>query len=175
MAATGKYLYRDSTSGQVQEAPPISVSVGAADAGLIPVLNASGYLDSSFLPPGIVPDTYNANASGSISVGDMVYVTSGGLIARASAAVAGNPAMGYSLTAVTTGNPAVMYCDGRNTGVSGLTIGARYYLSAATPGAITATPVSAAGAGSLHQYVGTAISATVLDFDRIQDAIVLAS
>jgi hypothetical protein len=175
MTATSKYLYRDSTSGQVQEGQPQTVSAGAGSANLLFQLNSSGTIDPSFMPPGIVPDTFNANASGSISVGDMVYVTAGGLIARASAAAAGNPAMGYSLTAVTTGNPAVMYMDGRITVLSGLTVGARYYLSASTPGGITATPVSGAGATSLHQYVGTAVSATTLDFDRISDAIVLVA
>lgn len=175
MAPTGKYLYRDSTSGSVQEAPPVSVSVGAADAGLIPVLNGSGVLDASFMPPGITADVYNANASGSITAGDLCYVTSGGLIARASAAVGGNAAWGYSLTSVTTGNPATIYFTGGDTAVTGLTVGSRYYLSASTPGAITATPVSGAGAGSLHQFVGYAVSATKLVWDRAQDAIVLAA
>jgi hypothetical protein len=170
MAATSKYLYRDSTSGQVQEAQPITTSAGAGDASKLAQTDSSGRFDASLMPVGITPDIFNANASGALSAGDMVYVTSGGLIARASAAAAGNPAIGFTLLAVTTGNPAVAYFEGRNTAVTGLTVGSRYYLDAATPGAITATPVT--GTGKLHQYVGTAISTTSLSFEA-DDAIVL--
>lgn len=171
MAATSKYLYRDSTSGLVQEAQPQSVSAGAGSANLLAQLNGSGVFDASFMPPGIVPDVFNANASGALTAGDLVYITSGGLIARASAAVAGNPAFGFTLLSVTTGNPAVAYFSGSDTAVAGLTVGARYYLDATTPGAITSTPVT--GAGKLHQFVGYALSATRLLFDRAENPVVL--
>lgn len=171
MTATSKYLYRDSTSGQVQEAQPQTTSAGAGSANLLFQLDAAGRIDSSFLPVGVVADVYNANASGAITAGDMCYVTSGGLIARASAAVAGNGAWGFSLTTVTTGNPAVIYFAGSDTAVSALTAGSRYYLSDTTPGAITATPVT--GSGKLHQFVGYALTTTRLIFDRTENPIVL--
>lgn len=171
MAATSKYLYRDSTSGFVQEAQPITTSAGAGDASKVAQTDSSGRFDQSLMPVGVVPDVYNANASGAITAGDLCYVTAGGLIARASAAVAGNPSIGFSLTSVTTGNPAVLYFSGRDTAVSGLTVGSRYYLSDSTPGGITLTSVT--GSGKLHQYVGTAITTTSLIYDRSQDAIVL--
>lgn len=172
MTATSKYLYRDSTSGQVQEAQPLSTSAGAGSSGLLAQLDSTGRFDASFMPVGVTADVYNANANGAISAGDLCYVDSGGLIARATGAVSGHPAIGFSLTAVTTGNPATIYFSGSNTAVSGLTQGSRYYLSDTTAGGIVSTPVT--GSGKLHQYVGIALTATRLIFDRSEDAVVLA-
>lgn len=171
MAVTSKYLYRDSTSGQASEAQPITTSAGAGDANKIAQTDSAGRFDQSLMPVGVTPDVVVSTASGALSGGDLVYVTSGGLISRASAAVAGNMAIGFVLVASLTGAAATAFFSGRNTAVTGLTVGARYYLSDTTPGAITSTPVT--GSGKLHQYVGTAVSATSLAFDRISDAVLL--
>lgn len=172
MAATSKYIYRDSASGAVQEAQPITTSAGAGDANKLVQTDSTGRYDQSVMPVGIVPDAQTANASGALSAGDLAYIVpSTGLIARASAAVAGNPAVGFVLVASLTGAPATIFFSGRNTAVTGLTVGSRYYLSDTTPGSITATPV--VGSGKLHQFVGVAATATSLVWDRSTDAIVL--
>lgn len=172
MAASSKYLNRDSATGLVQEAQPIITSAGSADASKLAQTDASGRWDPSLMPVGIVADTQTANASGALSAGDLAYIVpTTGLIARATAAAAGNPAVGFVLAASLTGAPATIFFSGRNTGVSGLTPGTRYYLSDATPGGVTATPVT--GSGKLHQFVGVAATATSLVWDRSTDAIVL--
>lgn len=172
MASSSKYLNRDSTTGQIAEVQPITTSAGSADASKLAQTDASGRWDQSLMPVGVVPDTQTANASGALSAGDLAYVVvTTGLIARATAAAAGNPAVGFVLAASLTGAPATIYFSGRNTAVSGLTPGTRYYLSDATPGGVTATPVT--GSGKLHQFVGVAATATSLVFDRASDAIVL--
>lgn len=155
-----KPLERDASSGKFTETQPVTTSAGSGDAGKLIQLDGSGKLDASAMPPGFGVSTYVANASGAISAGDAVYVNASSLIARASAAVSGNPAIGFVLLGATNGTPATMYRSGDNTAVTGLTPGARYYLSDSTPGAITATPVT--GADKLSQYVGTALSATAL-------------
>ncbi len=172
MAATSKYLYRDSTSGFVQEAQPITTSGGAGDASKLAQTDASGRFDQSLMPVGVVPDVFVTTASGAHSAGDYVYVTSGGLAARASAAAAGNAAIGFVLAASAPAAAATVYFSGRNTAVTGLTVGSRYYLSDSTPGGSTLTPVT--GSTKLHQLLGYAITTTSLIFDRSQDAVVLA-
>lgn len=169
--ALSKYLKRSSTSGQVEEVLPVVTSAGAADDGKILALDATGRLDSSFMPVGITADTKTYNSSGALSAGDFVYITSAALIARASAATAGFAAMGFVLAASGAGTPATIYFEGRNTVLTGLTPGARYYLSDTTAGGLTLNPVS--GSGKTHQFLGYAISATELDFEP-DDSIILA-
>lgn len=171
MAASSKYLYRDSTSGFVQEAQPITTSGGAGDASKLAQTDASGRFDQSLMPVGVVPDVFVSTASGALSAGDLVYITPAGLIARASAAAAGNSSIGFVLAASLTGAAATAYFSGRDTAMTALTVGSRYYLSDTTPGGVTLTPVT--GSTKLHQYVGTAITTTSLIYDRSQDAVVL--
>lgn len=71
----------------------------------------------------------------------------------------------------TLGQTALVYLEGRNTALTGLTAGTRYYLSADTPGAVTATPVT--GAGKRHQFLGRALSATSISYEA-DDSITLA-
>lgn len=167
-----KYLKRDATSGLVAEVAATIASAGAGDSGKVVGLDAAGRIDPSMMPVGIVADSFTSTASGALSAGDVVYLTSGSLVARASAAVAGNAAIGYVLVASIAAAPATILLEGRNTAVSGLTPGTRYYLSDSTPGGLTASPVS--GAGKLHQFIGTAITATSLNFEP-DDAILLAA
>lgn len=167
-----KYMNRNSTTGVVEEVVPITTSSGAGDALKIVQTDAAGRLDASVMPVGIGADTFTANASGALTAGDAVYVTSGGLIARASAASGGNSADGFVLASSSTGTSATIFFEGRNTALTGLTVGSRYYLSDSTPGGITTTPVT--GAGKIHQYLGKAITATTLSWEP-DDAILLAS
>jgi len=144
------------------EATATGGSVG--QAGKIPALDNGGRLDQSMMPVGILPDTYTGVAFESLSAtSPFVYVKSDGQIANASAGVGGNPAIGFVIANAASAAPATVYFEGRVTGLTGLTVGARYYLSDTTPGGLTTTPVT--GAGKLHQYLGRAVSTTTLSFE----------
>lgn len=109
-------------------------------------------------------DTYVGTAFEALSAATpLVYVRADGQIANASGASGGNPAIGFVLANHASSTQATVYFEGRVTGLSGLTVGSRYYLSDAAAGGVTATPVS--GAGKLHQYIGRAISATTITFE----------
>lgn len=159
-------------SGRMTEVQPITTSAGAGDASKMIQTDGSGLIDPSLMPSGIVADQKTANANGSITAKDLVYIETAGTIARASAAAAGNQAMGWATSSVTTGQPVTMQLEGRITGLSGLTAGARYFLSDVTPGGLMIAP-GPTGSGKLAQYVGTALSTTELDFEK-SDAVVLA-
>lgn len=152
-------------SGRVAEVQPITTSAGAGDATKMIQTDANGLIDPSLMPSGIAPDQQTANANGTITAKDLVYMEAAGTIARATAA-AGTPqqAMGWAQTSVTTGQPVTMQLEGRITGLAGLTTGSRYYLSDVTPGGLLIAP-GPVGSGKLAQYIGTALSTTVLNFE----------
>ena len=136
----------------------------AAQDGKIVALDATGRLSQTIMPVGITPDTYTGTASEALSAANpFVYVKSDGQVANASAASGGNPTIGFVLANHASASQAVVYFEGRVTGLTGLTVGARYYLSDTTAGGLTTTPVS--GAGKLHQYLGRAVSTTTLSFE----------
>jgi hypothetical protein len=156
--AAGKYI--DVVSGIITQKASVDSSAGAGDAGKLVSLNASGMIDATMLD-----GTYTANVgTGPVANGDLVYITAAGLLEPAKADAVGTIAMGFCLVGATTGNPATMYLAGDNTAVSGLTVGAEYYLDDSTAGAITATPPSTSN--HYQQPIGFAVSATRLHFDR---------
>jgi hypothetical protein len=127
------------------------------------------------MPTGIAADVEVLTASEALSASNpFVYIKSDGQVANASAAVGGNAAWGFVTQSYTSGATDVkVYFEGRVSGFTGLSIGARYYLSDATAGAVTATPVS--GTGKIHQYIGRAATATTISFETgDSDHIVLA-
>ncbi len=152
------------TNGFPAEQEALVSSAGAADAGKIVALDSSGRLDNSVLPVGVGPDAFTATAGENLAAGDLVYIDTSGEARKADASTVSKMAIGFVLSAVTSGNPATVYFDGTNTGLSSLTVGSRYFLSATTPGAITTTPP--ATAGHIVQFVGIATSATTLSFTR---------
>lgn len=164
--ATQKVLVLDPTTHFPSELTPNTTSSGGADAGKIPALNASGVLDATLLPPGIGSASQVFPTSEALAAGALVNIAdvSGTPTARnANATDATKPATGFVLAAVTQPANATVYFPGQIvTGVSGLTIGAPVFLSAATPGAVTSTAPSAAG--NLVQQVGYALSATSFVF-----------
>lgn len=136
----------------------------AAQNGKIVALDATGRIDQTLMPVGITPDTYSGTAAEALTAANpFVYVKSDGQVANASGASGGNPAIGFVLANHASASQAIVYFEGRVTGLSGLTVGARYYLSDTTAGGLTATPVS--GTGKLHQYLGRAVSTTTLSFE----------
>lgn len=151
-------------NGVEQEVEGTVTGGTATQAGDLVALDGSGRLDPTVMPVGVVADTYSGIAAETLSAASpFVYVKSDGQVANASAAVGGSPTIGFVLANFAAAATALVYFEGRVTGLSGLTVGARYYLSDTTPGGLTATPVS--GAGKLHQYLGRAVSTTTLSFE----------
>ena len=143
------------------EIEAIISSAGAGDAGKVPALDASGRLDSSFMPVGIGADTKVVTTSENLAAGDFVnlYDNAGTLTARkadASSASAGKRAHGFVLAASTSGNDAEVYFEGPNTQLSGLTAGTMYALSHSSPGGVVALGSATTTAGHILQELGIA-------------------
>lgn len=168
--AGNKYLKNN--AGTITEEAAIQSSAGAGDVGKIPAVDASGRLDTSFMPVGIAADTAVITASEALAAGDLVNIwnSSGPKVRKADASTAGKEAHGFVIAAVSSSAAATVYFEGSNPQVSGLTAGVQF-LSAASPGLSTSTAPSASG--NVVQRVGLASSATNLNFEASQP-IVLA-
>lgn len=169
--AAASYLAR--LSGRITKVTASITSAGVADDGKIVALDSTGRISSTMMPVGVGADTASIVTSESLAAGDLVnvYNNAGTPTARkADASVTGKEAVGFVLAGVTSPAAALVYFEGQVTGLTSMTPGARQYLSGATPGARTETPVTSPTA-SVDQYVGTALSATVLSFEP-DDAIV---
>jgi hypothetical protein len=161
-------------SGRLQEEAGTAASVGAADEGKLVALDANGLIDPSMMPVGIGADTAIVEASEALASGDFVNIwddTGTMKVRKADATVAGKEADGFVLAAVLSGANANVYFEGKNNALTGLTLGARYYLSAAVPGGATATPPT--GTGKVVQYLGRAINATTIAYEGT-DGVILA-
>jgi len=161
-------------AGRIQQITALVTSTGVADANKVVATGADGRLDESLMPVGIGADIAILPASENLASGDHVNIWDDAGTAKArkaDATSAGKEANGFVLDAATAGANATVYFEGRNTSLSGLTLGARYYLSASVPGGVTTTPPSATG--NVVQYLGTAYSATELAFEAT-DGIILA-
>ena len=147
-------------AGFEQEVAAAVTGGTAGQAGQIVSLDAGGRLDLSILPAGLSADAHVATASEALSAGAVVYLKADGTVANASATAGGRAAIGHVLTAVANGSQATIYFEGRNTGLSGLTVGASYFLGA-TAGTVSTSPIGA-GVGNISQRVGVAVSDTTL-------------
>lgn len=142
----------------------VESSVGAGDEGKIVALNATGLIDVTMLPAGIGADTITAVASEALVAGNIVNVYSNAgtkAVRKADASSAAKYAVGFVLAAVANAATATIYLGGLNDQVTGLTPGVTQWLSAVTPGAVTATPPTT----GISQIVGTSGSATQLAFE----------
>lgn len=166
-----KYIRRDATTGLATETEGTVIGGTVAEAGKITALDADGRFSPTVMPVGVMADTLSAVAFESLSAGDFVYIRPDGQVAKASAGVSGVPADGFVLSSSASSANALVYFEGRNTALSALTVGSRYYLSDTVAGGVTSTPVS--GAGKKHQFLGRAVSATSISFEG-DDHIVLA-
>lgn len=149
-------------SGSLVEVESVQVG-GAGNANKVPSLDASGRLDATMLPTGIAADTATIEASENLAAGDLVNVhnSSGAKVRKADATTAGKEAHGFVLAAVTSGQNAVVYFEGSNAQVTGLTPGVQYLST--SPGLSTNTPPS--GSGNVVQRVGLAVATAMLNFD----------
>lgn len=165
-----KKLINVNTNGTQQEYSGITSSAGAGSSGEIPALDGTGKLDTSFMPVGVGADSITAIAGEALSAGDLVYFNGTGQVLKADATSITKAARGYVISAVSNGASATVFFDDSNTGLSGLTAGSTYYLSA-TPGAATTTAPTTSG--QIVQEVGFATSATNLRVN-IQEPIIRA-
>lgn len=154
--------YIEVASGRLSQKSAIASSAGAGDAGKIVATAGDGKLDPTLMPTGFGEDAATFNAAETLSAGDLVYINGTGEAALADASTSGKEAQGYVEAAVTAGQSATVYFEGTIDGLTGLTAGARQYLST-TPGAVTATAPSASG--NVVQYVGRATSTTAIAFE----------
>ena len=125
-------------------------------------LNSAGVVDSTLMPAGYGPTTITVIASESMAAGAVVNLwnNSGVLnVQNANATDNTKPYHGFVLSSYAPTASAQVYLPGSViSGLSGLTIGADYYLST-TDGQV-ASDVSGYSGGNIRQYVGVAISAT---------------
>jgi len=139
-------------------------SAGAGDAGKLVQLDSAGKLDTTLLPAAALvgAEDYSLVAFETLAANDLINVFDDAGVAKlrkADATDMTKPPMGFVPSGITAGaSGTVRLGNGVISGMTGLTIGARYYLSAATPGAITLTAPSTTGNGIFA--VGRAKSAT---------------
>lgn len=114
-------------------------------------------------------ETVVCTTSENIAAGSIVnlYLNGGVLTARkADATTTGKEADGFVIATTLSGaNATVYFSSNTNTAASGLTIGGEYYLDT-TAGGVVLAASSPTGAGNVNQYVGKALSATSLVFER---------
>lgn len=165
--AANKYLEL-TTAGALSEKEATATSAGAGDAGEIVALDSAGRLDVTLMPVGIGPEAKTVVASETITAPALVSLwNDGGTLkaryADASAASAGKAAHGYVTSTINAAASGTVFFEGLISGLSGLTIGAAYFLSGSVPGAVTATaPTTTA---HCVQEIGVALSATELTFE----------
>jgi len=159
-------------AGKLTQIEATVISAGAGDAGELVALDSSGKIDVSVLPTGVGPDVKNILASEAIGAGKYVNIYDNGGTANIRLADNSNsrPAHGFVKDAVANAAVGTVYFEGANDDLTGLTPGARYYLG--TAGGVTITP-PAFPAATIHQLLGSAISATEINTD-IEDCAVLA-
>ncbi len=174
--ATDKPLKLDA-NGNLLEFTGVVVSAGAADTGRIPALDATGRLDPTTMPVGIVANTKAilVNDGAGLAAGDFVNVfNNAGTIncrkADASVASSARIAHGYVKSAFANAATATVYFDDENASLAGMTPGARQYLSVTTPGGVQAAIPTTAG--HTAQSLGTAITATTMDVEITDSPVV---
>ena len=157
--------YLGNVSGKLKEIQPVSTSAGAGDSGKLAQLDGTGRFDISFMPVGVGAEVSIMVTSENLTAGDFVNIyNNGGTITgrKADATTNAKPANGFTLSNVTSpANVTIYGISNKNTALSGLTLGAEYYLST-TAGGVTATAPSAAG--NVVQFLGKAESTSALVF-----------
>lgn len=156
-------------SGKLQQAVPATTST----ANALIAANASGTLDPSFLPAGVPISTITVPTSANLAAGQFVnlFNSSGVLTGKLSNATSSStPAHGFVLAATTSPASAIVYLFGQtNNSLTGLTIGADYWLDS-SGGGITATAPSSTG--NIVQYIGIALSATSILFGNLTTVLI---
>jgi len=107
-------------------------------------------------------DVVNLEASVALALGDVVYVSAASTVAKSQANAAGTAkVIGLARAAIEANATGEIQTDGILSGLTALTAGSTYYLSADTAGAmVTAAPSET---GKFIVKLGTAISTTELE------------
>ena len=165
--------FLDIINGLITQIKPISTSAGVSDASKIPQTNAAGKLDLTLMPAEITAQALTLPASEALTAGDVVniWVDTGTTKVRKADGTVSRSAEGYVSAGFLTGATATIYINGFNSNLSGLTPGGRCWLGAS--GAVTQT-APATGSGGISQIVGTAVSATQIEFSPL-DPVTLSS
>jgi hypothetical protein len=105
--------------------------------------------------------------SENLTAGDFVNIfdDTGTVKARKADASNNRPAIGYVLTGVTSPANATVYLSGRNTAVTGATVGP-VFLSATAAGGFSSTAPATPGANVILQRLGNAIAPTSIVFEN---------
>lgn len=152
------------TNGIMQEVSAITTSSGAGDANKIVETGADGKIDPSLIPGS---EVITIVAGENLSAGDLVnlYDDAGvGKVRKADASSGiSKSAIGYVLSSATSGASVAVYFEGVISGLTGLTAGENYFLSATNPGKVTATAPTATG--HICQFIGKARSSSILVFE----------
>lgn len=151
-------------AGAITEIAGVVTSAGAGNDGDIVALDSSGRLDNSVMPVGIGADTKSITTSEALAAGDFVNIwnDTGAKARKADATTAGKEAHGFVLASASSGASALVYFEGTNTQVSGQTPGPVYLQTTAGTAGATAPSTAA----NIVQYVGVALSATEINFER---------
>lgn len=159
-------------AGKVSEEQAATTG-GTGQENCIISTGADGLIDSSLMPVGVAPDVVVAASGENLAAGDYVYISGTGTVLKADASDSTKGAIGFVLDAVTSPANATVFFEGTNNQLSGLTIGARYYLDHTTAGSVTNAAGLTTTATHISQYLGTAVSATTISTE-INDCIILA-
>lgn len=156
--------YLNTETGEIVQKQANDTSAGAGDAGKLVALDSAGRISSTMLPAGVGVLVKSIISSENLAARDMVnvYNNAGVLNVRKADSNNSMPTHGYVIAAVTSPAACDVYFDGIIPGFTGLTRGARYYLSE-TAGTVTTTVPTASA--SLVQYIGVALSDTEIEFD----------
>jgi hypothetical protein len=157
-----KYIVID--AGRQKERRAIEQSTGAADADKMVRTNGDGKLHTSLLPDGVGGSEQAViQASEALAANDLVNIhdATGPRVRKADATAEGKEVWGFVKDNVTSGANATVFFEGTIGGQTGLTPGARMYMSASA-GLVTATAPT--GSGNVVQAVGVAKSATEVQF-----------
>lgn len=170
--------YLNLSSGEIVEMIPVSTSVGAADASKMIQLDAGGLISTSMLPAAALAGAamYSLPAFEAIGAGAIINIFSDAgtpKIRNADATNGTKPPMGYAEVAIASGaTGSIRLSNGIIAGMSGLVVGAKYFLSPTTPGAITVSAPT--GVGNVVYKVGYAKSATEFSYTDDTTAVTLA-
>jgi hypothetical protein len=164
--------YQALVSGRETLIEATVTSAGAANGGEIVALDTNGRLSETMMPPGIGPSVISAVASEDIGAGKFINIWNDGGTEKIRLADSTNdrPAHGFVKEAYLDTETVTAYIrSGINDDLSGMTPGARQYLTSA--GGRTQTAPSSP-TDAISQYLGVAKSATTMIVD-IENEIVL--
>jgi len=162
-------------AGKLKAIQATVVSAGAANDGDLLALDSTGKIDTTVLPVGVGPDVASVvveDASG-LAAGDYVNIfdSLGTPKVRLADNSNGRDAHGFVKAAYADAATAIVYFEGPNTDLSGLTAGQRVFLGTAG-GVITVPLAPITDTGKISQFLGVAISPTEVNTD-IDDCISL--